>query len=54
MANLSNACAEHALNHRINAGEGLLQSMPFCVFLNWEDSRDFYQFGFGLVQLQRR
>lgn len=53
MANLRNARAEHALNHRIGAGEGLLQSMPFCVFLDWEESRAFYQFGFDLVQLQR-
>lgn len=41
MASLRNACGEHALNPRINAGEGLLQSMPFCVFLDWEESRAF-------------
>uniref|UniRef100_A0A8C0I8T4 DNA helicase n=1 Tax=Bubo bubo TaxID=30461 RepID=A0A8C0I8T4_BUBBB len=48
MANLRNARAERALNHRINAGEGLLQSVPFCVFLNWEESRAFYSLVFIL------
>lgn len=54
MANLTNACAEHAQNFRINAGEGLLRRTPSSVFLAGVESRGFYRFGFDLVQLQRR
>lgn len=41
MADLRDACAEQALSPRINAGKGLLRSMPLCVFLDWEESKAF-------------